>query len=60
MQALIRGTSEQEFPDVARFRAMKTDGMLRNAHDVARDIAALIAGGKLTNGGNFDIRELTQ
>ena len=60
MQGLIRDASEQEFPDVARFRAMKTDGMLRNAHDVARDIAALIAGGKLTNGGNFDIRELTQ
>lgn len=60
MQGLIRDASEQEFPDVARFRAMKTDGMLRNAHDVARDIATLIAGGKLTNGGNFDIRELTQ
>lgn len=60
MQALIRGTSEHAFPDVARFRAMKSDGLLRSAHDVAGDIAALIASGKLTNGGNFDIRELTQ
>lgn len=60
MQGLIRATNETEFPDVERFRAMKTDGVLRDAHDVARDIAALIAGGRLTNGGNFDIREMTQ
>lgn len=60
MQALIRGKSEKEFSDVARFRAMKAEGALRNAHDVARDIAVLIANGRLTNGGNFDIRELTQ
>lgn len=60
MQALVRSTNESAFPDVGRFRAMKADGVLRDAHDVARDIAALIAGGKLTNGGNFDIREMTQ
>ena len=60
MQALIRSKSEKEFADVARFRAMKADGELRGAHDVARDIAALIASGRLANGGNFDIRELTQ
>ena len=60
MQALIRSTSETDFPDVARFRAMKADGALRDAHAVARDIVALTAGDRLTNGGNFDIRELTQ
>ena len=60
MQGLIRGTNEAQFPDVARFRALKADGLLRDAHDVARDIVALIAGAKLTNGGNFDIREMTQ
>ena len=60
MQGLIRDTNETEFPDVERFRAMKADGVLRDAHDVARDIVALIAGGRLTNGGNFDIREMTQ
>ena len=60
MQRLIRETTESEFPDVARFRAMKADGVLRDAHDVAGEIIALIANGKLTNGGNFDIRELTQ
>lgn len=60
MQGLIRGTNEAQFPDVARFRAMKADGLLRDANDVARDIVALVAGAKLTNGGNFDIREMTQ
>ena len=60
MQTLIRETNETQFPDVARFRAMKADGVLRDAHDVATEIAALIAGDRLTNGGNFDIRELTQ
>ena len=60
MQGLIRETTESAFPDVARFRAMKADGVLRDAHDVATEIVALIAIGKLTNGGNFDIRELTQ
>ena len=60
MQGFIRSANEKQFPDVARFRAMKTDGALRDAHDVARDIVALITSGKLTNGGNFDIRELTQ
>ena len=60
MQGLIRGTSEKQFPDVARFRAMKADGVLRDAHDVSREIVALIAANRLTNGGNFDIRELTQ
>ena len=60
MQAVVRGTSETDFPDVARFRAMKADGVLRDAHDVAKEIAGLIAGDRLTNGGNFDLRELTQ
>ena len=60
MQGFIRSVDEKQFPDVARFRAMKTDGALRDAHEVARDIVALIASGKLINGGNFDIRELTQ
>ena len=60
MQGLIRETTASEFPDVARFRAMKADGVLRDPHDVATEIVALIANGKLTNGGNFDIRELAQ
>jgi benzil reductase ((S)-benzoin forming) len=58
MQGQIREKNAHEFPDVERFRAMKKDGALRNAHDVARDIVMLIAQGLLTNGGNFDIREM--
>ena len=60
MQAFIRGTNKKQFPDVARFQAMKADGALRDAHTVATEIIALVAGGRLTNGGNFDIRDLTK
>lgn len=59
MQAQIRTVSERDFPDVARFKMMKADGALRDAYAVATDIVRLIASGRLTNGGNFDIRELT-
>jgi benzil reductase ((S)-benzoin forming) len=59
MQTQIRTVSEHNFPDVARFKAMKAEGALRNAHDVAKDIVRLIDNGRLTNGGNFDIRELS-
>lgn len=58
MQAVIRGVDEHDFPDVARFRAMKADGALRAPVDVARDIIAVMNAGKLANGGNFDIREM--
>ena len=58
MQTQVRSATEREFSDVSRFRAMKADGMLRDAGDVAHDIVGLIKAGKLTNGGNFDIREL--
>lgn len=58
MQAVVRGAASEAFPDVARFQAMKADGMLRDATDVARDIIALCTGEQLTNGGNFDIREM--
>ena len=58
MQAQLRNATEREFPEVARFRAMKAEGVLRDAGAVARDIIKLIEEGKLTNGGNFDLREL--
>ncbi|MEP7154780.1 MAG: SDR family NAD(P)-dependent oxidoreductase [Betaproteobacteria bacterium] len=59
MQAQVRSVSEQQFPDVERFRAMKNEGALRDANAVANDIIRLVENGKLTNGGNFDIREMT-
>ena len=58
MQAKVRGAAASDFPDVDKFRAMKADGVLRDANVVAREIIQLIEGNKLTNGGNFDIREL--
>ena len=58
MQANVRVATVSEFPDVDKFRTMKADGILRDANVVAREIIQLIEGGKLTNGGNFDIREL--
>ncbi len=59
MQAQVRGATAEQFPDVARFRAMKLEGALRPAEDVARDMVKLIEENRLSNGGNFDIRELT-
>jgi NAD(P)-dependent dehydrogenase (short-subunit alcohol dehydrogenase family) len=59
MQEQVRHASEAAFPEVGKFRAMKADGTLRGAASVARDILKLIESGKLTNGGNFDIREMT-
>lgn len=58
MQSQVRLASADAFPDVERFRAMKMDGMLRPADEVAHDIIRLMASGKLTNGGSFDIRTL--
>jgi NAD(P)-dependent dehydrogenase (short-subunit alcohol dehydrogenase family) len=58
MQGVVRSADEQTFPDRARFQAMKDDGVLRPAADVAGDILAAIDAGKLTNGGNFDLREM--
>ena len=59
MQGQVRAASVESFPDVERFRTMKADGTLRPAADVARDIVQLIASGKLTNGGIFDIRNMS-
>jgi benzil reductase ((S)-benzoin forming) len=58
MQAQLRTHDEQSFPDIERFRSMKRDGALRDAHAVARDIISIIESNKLANGGNFDIREM--
>jgi benzil reductase ((S)-benzoin forming) len=59
MQGQIREKTPAEFPDVERFRAMKKDGALRSAHDVARDIVRLIEQNRFANAGSYDLRELT-
>jgi benzil reductase ((S)-benzoin forming) len=47
MQAVVRGASAEAFADVERFRAMKAEGVLRPAEDVARDILRLEREGRL-------------
>jgi benzil reductase ((S)-benzoin forming) len=58
MQAQVRDTTAAEFPDVERFRAMKKDGTLRAAVDVARDIVRLIEQDRFANAGSYDLRTL--
>lgn len=58
MQAQVRGASEADFPDVARFKAMKEEGALRPPSDVAAAILGLAEAGRLENGGIHDIREM--
>lgn len=62
MQAHIRQTRADAFPEVQRFREMHETGVLRDRNAVARDIISLIhptvGDCRLHNGGNYDIREL--
>ena len=58
MQATVRGASAEEFADVERFRAMKAEGVLRPAADVAADILRLEAAGELAGDPVLDLRQL--
>jgi benzil reductase ((S)-benzoin forming) len=58
MQATVRGASAQSFRDVERFRAMKAEGALRPAEDVAADILRLEAAGSLKGEALRDLREI--
>jgi benzil reductase ((S)-benzoin forming) len=58
MQATVRGADPADFADVERFRAMKADGVLRAAADVAADILRLEAAGKLRGDAVQDLRQL--
>ena len=58
MQATVRSASEEDFADVERFRAMKAEGVLRPAADVAADILRLEAAGKLAGDPVQDLRQL--
>lgn len=58
MQATVRSVDVADFPDVARFQAMKADGSLRSAEAVAKDIIHHIYNNKFANGGNYDLREM--
>ena len=58
MQAVVRAASAEAFRDVERFRAMKAEGALRPAGDVAADILRLEAAGRLDGAPLADLREL--
>jgi benzil reductase ((S)-benzoin forming) len=58
MQGVVRDASPEDFVDVERFRAMKADGTLRPAADVAADILRLEAAGRLRGDPIQDLRQL--
>lgn len=58
MQATLRGSSAADFPDIERFRAMKTEGALRPPAEVAAEILRLEAAGKLKGDPIQDLRQI--
>jgi NAD(P)-dependent dehydrogenase (short-subunit alcohol dehydrogenase family) len=56
MQAEIRETAEDDFPEVAGFRALHDDGVLREPAAVARELWALLDR-DLPNGSILDLRD---
>ena len=58
MQVFARGADAAQFPQVERFRAFKSEGLLKTADEVARKIIALERAGKLPP-GIADLRELS-
>ena len=58
MQETVRGSTAEDFADVERFRAMKAEGVLRPADDVAADILRLEAEGRLRGDAIQDLRSL--
>jgi benzil reductase ((S)-benzoin forming) len=58
MQATVRAASAEDFVDVERFRAMKAEGTLRPAAEVAADILRLEAAGKLAGDAIQDLRQI--
>jgi benzil reductase ((S)-benzoin forming) len=58
MQVFARGADAAQFPEVERFRAFKSEGLLKTADEVARKIIALERAGKLPP-GIADLREIS-
>ena len=58
MQGQVRAAPAERFRDVERFRAMKAEGALRPADDVAADILRLEAAGALKGDPLRDLREI--
>lgn len=58
MQGIVRGASAADFADVERFRAMKAEGALRPAGEVAAEIIAAESAGRLKGDAVLDLRSL--
>lgn len=58
MQEVVRATPPEQFVDVERFRAMKEQGVLRPAAEVADDILRLERSGALKGEAIQDLRSL--
>jgi benzil reductase ((S)-benzoin forming) len=58
MQEAVRSVPVERFMDVERFRAMKAEGMLRSADDVAADILRLEQAGALKGEAVQDLRQI--
>lgn len=58
MQASVRSASAEDFADVERFRAMKAEGQLRPADEVAADIVRLEREGRLRGEPVQDLRQI--
>lgn len=57
MQAEIRDMDESQFPNVQRFRDLKSDGVLRSPDVVARELWDLATRTDLENGAVLDLRD---
>ena len=57
MQAEIRATPSEDFPEVERFIALHETGQLRKADEVAREIWGLLER-DFDNGAVIDLRDL--
>jgi benzil reductase ((S)-benzoin forming) len=55
MQAFIRSTSHEDFPDVERFQRRKTEGKLATPEFVARQVLGIIRREDLTFGGRYEV-----
>jgi benzil reductase ((S)-benzoin forming) len=58
MQASIRDSNTDDFPDLARFQAMMAEGTLRPADEVADILLHHIEHGSLKHGALHDLREM--
>ncbi|UCE85633.1 MAG: SDR family NAD(P)-dependent oxidoreductase [Deltaproteobacteria bacterium] len=58
MQAQIRATPPDSFPEVERFVGLHASGELRRPEDAARDVWALLLRGEFENGAVLDLREV--